>query len=96
VLKLSFCALEAHQLLLHPTLIFTFNFFGVDDYIILKFAINMSPAGGGVFNAFFDRSPLLFAVVGRLTNNSKRFSSPNVLLICRPPESGFGFSLLFA
>ena len=32
----------------------------------------------------------------RLTNNSKRFSSPNVLLICRPPESGFGFSLLFA
>ena len=32
----------------------------------------------------------------RLTNNYEWISSPNDLLICRPPESGFGFPLLFA
>jgi hypothetical protein len=46
----------------------------------------MPPARGGLW----------IAVVGRLTNNHELFSTPNVLLICRPPEAGFGLPLLVA
>jgi hypothetical protein len=31
VLKLSFCALDAHHRILHPSMIFKFNSFGVDN-----------------------------------------------------------------
>jgi hypothetical protein len=46
----------------------------------------MPPAGGGLW----------FSVVGRLTNKDERLPSPNDLLICRPPEAGYGFPLLVA